>query len=494
MNKPLTKEHSEPHKYDNQNVDLLFALQDEYQDWLLNAGSTLHLSSGDTVIAESSMPEALYFLVEGLLRVHQISQVDKSLAMIAPGQLVGEMGFIERVEAAVSVTVVERSILLKIPYDLIDEKMEADAKFESSFQNALLAVLSNRLRETSGKLNVYLQDGEVKKTSDDNTLFDSVDAFKKAMFRANELEIKKETGAFEAHIQTIAKSIRNLFTEVQYHLGDHSDLPHHEKEAIGYQIQQEVIPYFMMSNFLQRIYTKPRGYAGDYLTIAQTYDDVPIGNGMTGKVIDRLALNSPAAQAVKNRRGLMTEEITKVIQANSGGKTNITSFACGPAQEVFDTFAQLEDPKILNVNLIDIDIKALAFVTDKIDELGLSGRINLHQANLIYLAMGRKTLKLPAQDLVYSIGLIDYFNDALVVKLLNYAHKLLKPGGKIILGNFHPQNMLKGLMDHVIDWRLIHRTEEDMNRLFESSSFASPCTAFRYEQEKVNLFACCEKK
>ena len=66
---------------------------------------------------------------------------------------------------------------------------------------------------------------------------------------------------------------------------------------------------------------------------------------------------------------------------------------------------------------------------------------------------------------MYSIGLIDYFDDKMVTRFLSYAHSRLRAGGELIVGNFHPRNPDKALMDHVLDWRLIHRTEEDMDRL-----------------------------
>ena len=44
---------------------------------------------------------------------------------------------------------------------------------------------------------------------------------------------------------------------------------------------------------------------------------------------------------------------------------------------------------------------------------------------------------------------------------------------------------------YVLDWRLNHRTEEDMNRLFLASRFKRPATAFRYEDQQINLFASC---
>ena len=71
---------------------------------------------------------------------------------------------------------------------------------------------------------------------------------------------------------------------------------------------------------------------------------------------------------------------------------------------------------------------------------------------------------------------------------------MLRPGGKVILGNFHPRNPTKAMMDHVLDWKLTHRDEADMNRLFEESAFGRACTEIQYEPGRVNLFASCVKQ
>jgi len=49
-------------------------------------------------------------------------------------------------------------------------------------------------------------------------------------------------------------------------------------------------------------------------------------------------------------------------------------------------------------------------------------------------------------------------------------------------------------MDHILEWTLIHRTEDDMNRLFASSKFGRACTNLRFEDEGINLFAECTKQ
>ena len=138
---------------------------------------------------------------------------------------------------------------------------------------------------------------------------------------------------------------------------------------------------------------------------------------------------------------------------------------------------------------MDIDLQALAFVGDLRDRKKLKRQMQVVNANLVYLATGRAKLDIPPQDLAYSIGLIDYFNDSFVIQLLNFVFDRLRPGGRVILGNFHPDNPTKALMDYVLDWKLIHRSEADMNRLFAASKFGRPCDEIRYEAQRINLFA-----
>ena len=62
-----------------------------------------------------------------------------------------------------------------------------------------------------------------------------------------------------------------------------------------------------------------------------------------------------------------------------------------------------------------------------------------------------------------------------------------------VLGNFHPRNVTRAVMDHVLGWKLVHRTAEDMSRLYRASTFGRDCARVLYEREGVNLFAECMK-
>jgi len=273
------------------------------------------------------------------------------------------------------------------------------------------------------------------------------------------------------------------------HLGDRSPHGEEARAALGADIQRELLPYLLLTENGERWYAKPRGYTGDFLSIEWMYRNRPGGSGRIGPLLDRYFLDMPAPVAVRNRRGLLREEIEKTIAARQSATARVLSLACGPARELFDVYETLEDPAILAATCVDIDLQALAFVADLRDARKLKRTMQLVNANLVHVATGRAPLELPPQDLAYSIGLIDYFEDRFVVQLLDAIHDRLRPGGRVILGNFHPRNPTRAVMDHLLDWKLIHRTEDDMNRLFKASKFGRPCDEIRFEAERINLFA-----
>ena len=48
-------------------------------------------------------------------------------------------------------------------------------------------------------------------------------------------------------------------------------------------------------------------------------------------------------------------------------------------------------------------------------------------------------------------------------------------------------------MDYVLDWKLIHRNEDDMHRLFSNSVFRQPSSRVFFEEWGINLFAKCDR-
>jgi extracellular factor (EF) 3-hydroxypalmitic acid methyl ester biosynthesis protein len=83
-------------------------------------------------------------------------------------------------------------------------------------------------------------------------------------------------------------------------------------------------------------------------------------------------------------------------------------------------------------------------------------------------------------DLIYSAGLFDYLTDAVAEKLVASMAAMLKPGGKLLIGNFAPSCCGRGYMELFLDWKLIYRNADQLRNLFgdervhDTKSFLDP--------------------
>jgi extracellular factor (EF) 3-hydroxypalmitic acid methyl ester biosynthesis protein len=472
---------------------LLGELNDDDLEWMLEAGHESTFDAGSEIIAEETDPEHLYIVLSGLVGIRVAAVGATTLARLGPGELLGEISFLEAVPASATAAAMESTTVLAIPRATLATRLESDAPFGARFYKALALLGARRLRERVGALGTRLTAGPDEGGEGlarlAPTLTRTFDEFKGLLLRAGEEGKDPEKDP----ASTLAPAARGLFAAMlrplNELLGDQGPGGPEWREAMGRQVQKEFLPYVLLSRFGERCFTKPRGYAGDYFTIEWMYRNDVAGKGPVGELVDAAILDAQPCRAVRNRRGVLATVIRETLDRKGDGKARVASFACGPAEEVFDVLEEMDDPSRLEMSLVDIDWEALGYVSSRLEKAGRTKNVKLHHANLVYLATGKETLPLEDLDLVYSIGLIDYFEDRFVVALLNYAYDVLAEGGSVILGNFHPRNLGRAFMDHVLDWKLIYRTEEDMNRIFAASRFGRPCERIRYEEERVNMFA-----
>lgn len=474
-------------------LHFLQSLGSQAREWLLNHGVERSYQAGEKLIAREQGGQGLYILLSGLADV--LPSLDgKAVASLGPGELAGELAFLDNGTPTAFLVAREETRALVIEAEPLRREMESNPVLGADVFRGIAQILSSRFRRLMSELNSAHKDRDTDAVS---RLWEQIrpviDTFQDLISEADKAAIRDGDVPPEiaAKIQQAYLDFQHLTTRL---MGDASGEDEMTRETVGARIQAELLPYLLMSENGERWYAKPRGYAGDFYSIALMYEDVAKGPGRLGPVIDRCFLDMPAAIAVKNRRGLLAHEIQATLDQTQSGPARVMSLACGPAQELFDVYEKLPDPARLQATGIDIDLQALAFVADRRDKRRLKKVFALENENLIYLATGRRSLDVPPQDLIYSIGLIDYFADEFVVQLMNWIHRMLRPGGRAILGNFHPRNPSKTMQDYLLDWRLIHRTDEDMDRLYKTSAFGRPCSRVLYEAQRINLFAECIKE
>jgi len=478
------------------NLAFLERLEEADVQWLIDNGHEYQVGVDSQVVREGETPAALYFVLSGRLGVRIPEFGNAVVGTLGPGRVVGEISLIDSRPATASVCALENSQLLACSRNEISHRLAADPPFAARFFRAVALDSVGRLQErTSSYAGRGIETAGMVPAQDCHELQRLLAALRDFAQGATELDTAILRNGGRAEDDRVA-ALGNAFSEVLDALNEIYDaktLSAGVREEAARAARRELLPLLMLSECGERFYAKPRGYAGDYLTIHKIYQNEPHGHGRVGPYLDRFLLELSALRAARQRRTLLAAQIDRAIGAAASRTANVTTMACGPAAEVFDVYARLEDPGRLRTTLIDIDLQALAFVGDRRDAAGLRRQMELVPANLVYLATGRQKLELPPQDLIYSVGLIDYFNDEFVVKLLNLAFEHLRPGGRVILGNFHPRNPARVFQDVVLDWPLVHRTERELDAVFAASRFGKPCDEIFADDSQVQLFGVASK-
>lgn len=473
----------------------LFKLMPEYiVEWFVANSNECRAEPNQVLIRENTPVDSLYIVLSGVLGVYLGVANERRVGTLGTGTVLGEISFIDDSPSSATVIVEEKSLLLQVSRAKLSEKTKNDARFAADFFKALAATLAEKVRKSNEKLAAWQNEtkpaeGVQKETAESER---HVGRFKDLIMQADGEILSAGKVAPETYPALRRQSL-DMVKFFHDTLGESAPLGRRLREQLGARLQHDLLPFILLSDTAERFFSKPRGYAADYLTIERIHAGLPSGKGRTGPVIDRLFLDSPIAAAIRNRKEIFSAEIVKTVRGKGDGPARVLGVACGSARELEQAFAALENKAGLDATLIDLDAQALAFVGEWRDKAGISDNVKLLLENLIHLAIGKAKLELPPQDFIYSTGLIDYFDERLALKLVNFLHSLLAPGGRLILGGFHPGNVSKEFMEYMFEWHVHHRSENEMDKLFEKSAFGKKCTNFILEEERVNLYAECVK-
>ena len=98
-------------------IALLSELGQGNIDWIFDTGVTQQVNANEVIIKEGKDPDALYFVLEGVVGIYVSSLGDEQLTVLGPGEILGEMSFLEDRPASASVVTLENSLLLALPRD-----------------------------------------------------------------------------------------------------------------------------------------------------------------------------------------------------------------------------------------------------------------------------------------------------------------------------------------------------------------------------------------
>jgi bacteriocin-type transport-associated protein len=131
---------------------ILSEFSDRDFEWFITAGKRKEISPGTVLIHEGQPIDALYIVLEGKLSVSAEAMEGQEIATLSPGEIVGEMSFVDARPPSATVKAVENTVLWAISRNQLRAKLSQDSAFAANFYQAIAVFLSDRLRGTVSRL------------------------------------------------------------------------------------------------------------------------------------------------------------------------------------------------------------------------------------------------------------------------------------------------------------------------------------------------------
>lgn len=234
--------------------------------------------------------------------------------------------------------------------------------------------------------------------------------------------------------------------------------------------RSELNEFYLKGPYSRRAMLKPLGYAGDFEMMNQVYRNQYEGSSLFAKLIHKYSVNEPAAESVRERRKILAEKILEEHGRKHDGPLRVCSLASGPAQEIAELLKTYKGGDLcIELYLVDQDAESLLDARRNIINHNSNARIKL-KIHCLPIAI-KHVIEKSAQaqellsmqfDLIYSAGLFDYLTQPTAKFLTNTLADCLQPGGRLIIGNFHPRSPTRAICEFAVEWRLVYRTAEEM--------------------------------
>jgi extracellular factor (EF) 3-hydroxypalmitic acid methyl ester biosynthesis protein len=478
----------------------------------LSYSKRLHYSPGELIVVGGDESGSLYYVEKGTIEVsYKIGDTRIVVALIGPSSFFGEIGFFDGVTRVRDIQVTEEAEISFFDTASIDTMRLRNPLLYGDFVTIMAQSICTKFRNlleekepsTAYGASVSTKRGSFEEakpippslmqTESWRHVNGLVESFKTSFFNFS-YQLQQENS--QDYSPELASQCHTVLNEFNDSLQATSKLLKKSEVTSllwGYAFK-EIFPYFMRSRFAERAYYKPNGYAGDFQMMEMIYKNKPDGDGKLGRLVDEWCLETAAARAVRGRRKFLKEWLHRLSndKLQKGQPVKIMNLACGSNRELFDYIAGSNRPDLVTALCIDADPRALEYTNRYVNIFPHTATIKLMADNMVRWALGRVRHSIGFQDIIYSAGLTDYLDDRICTALFSRCYEHLEENGTFIIGNFGYENRNKVFLDEILQWRLIHRSKDDLLRLFSNTPFG-PHVEIASEENGVNLFAIARK-
>ncbi len=464
---------------------VLGILRPEDLEVLLNLSYRRPFERGECLIAAGEAVERFYLVEQGRLRVEPESGEHRYLL---PGQVFGSTSvLIQSRLSSATVCAEEDVIAISMSPQELDWLTEAEPAVAARLLRCLAGAVAAR--------NVNLPPGAgaqpappAQPREEPSVLARLSEACAKARASLEEMGPAPEE-APSAWARERIPAVASIYRPVLRALAAAVEsAPSGERERRVEACRHELMALAGASRLVERMHTRTTGRAAGYRGFNHIYRNTPEGDDTLGLLTDAWLLTRPFAEAIRERRTIATERVTREVldRARPDRIVRILSLGCGPARSLADL---LEEPGMadkISVTCVDDDQEALVHANNLLKGRAPRGDIAFRQHSPVDLTPD--TEGFGGYDLVASLYTADNVDAGSLGRIFFTAHRWLHAHGVlklVVFGDAVPDWLV---MEVLLDWRPCQHNQRELQEALVRSPFNQTNTEVSPSPSGLNVF------
>jgi extracellular factor (EF) 3-hydroxypalmitic acid methyl ester biosynthesis protein len=257
------------------------------------------------------------------------------------------------------------------------------------------------------------------------------------------------------------------------------DVPLGEISEHKAYFRKKLHPMIMSSKIVERIFTKPLGYPGDYEMINMLMGETDLSSSdLFSLLIDEMHRKARTARAHKNRITMVGQRLADEVENVTKQERlfSVLCIGCGPAIELQQFILNNGLSNNCFIHVVDFNEDSIDNIEQTLSKLCRAAKRNtiiestyIHFPDLLDSEHPSYIGNKQSFDMVYCAGLFDYISDDLCREVVDFAYSCLRNNGVLTVTNVHSSVPHRQYLEHALEWKFIYRSENQMHQLAPSN-------------------------
>jgi CRP-like cAMP-binding protein len=460
--------------------DFLSRLDDGDRARLERIGQTLELEPRHHLLVRGERGGDVYRVERGQLEiVDRRSRPEVVVDVLGPGELVGEMGFIDGAPRSADAFASPGCVVTRWPVLELQEALAADAAFAARFWRAMAEEVADRVREvTSNAVSGSLRGaGPIPgSTTDGGATMMARSLLGASLGGLSQVDQQLRRNPHDAKAaQRVGELLDLLAADLMRRQRVGTD-PTTLARAVR-KLSEQVHPYLLRSTTAELALAAPDGFTGGPSLLAHALVGSPSGDGALGLAVDRWLHEQPRIQGLRQRHEAATERLEQLLEPHLGPlRMVLVNCAQGPLlQRIWRRISRREG----ELWIVEPTREALTQLDTALKRAGARMRVRMVQESLGTPQGGRSLRNLAEVDFLVADSLLDYLPARMATDTVRELVGCLRPKG-VLLGTSLSPSTDDVLWSHLLSWPIITRSE----RALEAIHRAAGCGEVRVSTQR----------